>query len=139
MVCCITDQSGRWACESKGSYKEACMNELRDAERTLEVSIEEHDKGERELNCHATALLRMMGLKEGEGCTGERLRHAVQAKGTNLAPFYGLRKDHKEVSEGSSGPRVRPICGAEECSTKRVSYLLCQVLTPLIPQVGSTQ
>ena len=36
------------------------------------------------------------------------------------------------------GPRVRPICGAEECSTKWVSYLPCQLLTPLIPQ-GSTQ
>ena len=36
------------------------------------------------------------------------------------------------------GPRVRPIGGAEVWSTKRVSYLLCQLLTPLIPQ-GSTQ
>ena len=82
----------------------------------------------------------MMGLNDGEGTTGERLRHAVQAKGTGLAPFYGLRKDHKEVAAACmrKGQRVRPICGAEECSTKRVSYLLCQLLTPLIPQ-GSTQ
>ena len=53
----------------------------------------------------------------------------------SIAPFYGLRKDHKEVPTGreEKGPRVRPICGAEDCSTKRVSYLLCQILTPLLP------
>ena len=64
----------------------------------------------------------------------------MQAIGTGLAPFYVLRKDHKEVAADriEQGPRVRPICGAEDCSTKRVSYLLCQVLTHLIPR-RSTQ
>ena len=98
LVCCITDKSGRWACDTTQNYREACMDELRDVEKTPEISIEEHGQGERELNCHAAALLRMMGLNDGEGTTGERLRHAVQAKGTGLALFYGLRKDHKEVA-----------------------------------------
>ena len=72
VVCCVTDKSGRWACETQESYKEACMEELKDAERTPEVSKEEHEKGEKELNSHAAALLRMMGMREGNGNTGDR-------------------------------------------------------------------
>ena len=119
------------------------MEELQDTGKTPEISLNEHEEGERELNSHVAALLRMMGLEdreEGEGLGESRLRLATQATGTGLAPFYGLRKDHKEVpaEEVDKGPRVRPICGAEECSTKRVSYILCQILTPLIPR-GKTQ
>ena len=141
IVCCITDKSGRWSCDTRENYLEACMNELEDQEKTPEITLEEHENGEKELNCHAAALLRMMGLEAGEDDEGEsRLRLATQAKGTGLAPFYGLRKDHKEVppDKVDKGPQVRPICGAEECSTKRVSYILCQVLTPLVVR-GSTQ
>ena len=140
IVCCVTDKSGRWACETQGSYREACMEELKDPGRTPEISMEEHERGEKELNSHAAALLRMMGLEEDEETGESRLRLATQAHGTSLAPFYGLRKDHKQVppDEAEKGPRVRPICGAEECSTKRVSYILCRILTPLISR-GSTQ
>ena len=103
-----------------------CLDELRDVDKTPEISMEEHNAGERELNGHATALLRMMGLEEEGNSSGERVRRAVQAQGTGLAPYYGLRKDHKDVPVGEEnrGPRVRPICGAEECSTRRVSYIL---------------
>ena len=81
----------------------------------------------------------MMGLKDDAGTEGERLRCAVQAKGTGLAPFYGLKKDHKEVIDEMKGPRVRPLCGAKECSTRRTSYLLCQLLSPLIAQGDTVQ
>ena len=87
------------------------------------------------MNCHAAALLRMMELEEGGGKQGERMRHAVQATGTGLAPFYGLRKDHKAVEgDVSKGPRVRPVCGARECATRRTSYLMCQLLALFIPK-----
>ena len=138
MVCCVTDKSGKWACDSMQGYKEVCMDELRDRDRTPVIDDKQHDKGERELNSHATALLRMMGMKEDVGAQGERIRRAVQATGTGMAPFYGLRKDHKVVEDEVKGPRVRPLCGAKECSTRRVSYMLCQVLSPLIAQ-GDTQ
>ena len=138
VICCVTDKSGRWACDTRERYKEVCLDELRDESRTPAIGDREHDVGERELNSHSTAILRMMGLKEGQGTQGERLRRSVQANGTGMAPFYGLRKDHKEVIDIDKGPRVRPLCGAKECSTRRVSYLLCQLLTPLIGQ-GDTQ
>ena len=126
VVCRVTDKSGRWACDTLNNYKEACMNELRDVEKTPEIDIREHDKGEREMNCNAAALLRMMGLEEGEGTQGERMRNTVQATGTGLAPFYGLRKDHKaEEGDTGKGPNVRPVRGASECATRRTSYLLC--------------
>lgn len=129
LICCVSDKSGRWTCDSVENYKRACMDELRDRDRTPEITLEMHQVGERELNSHAAALLRMMGLEEGP--EGDRLRRAVQAKGTGLAPYYGLRKDHKPCDNTSKGPRVRPLCGAKECSTRRVSYLLCKVLEPL--------
>ena len=93
------------------------------------ISVEEHNAGEKEMNGHALALLRMMGLSEDRG--GDRIRNTMCATGTGLAPFYGLRKDHKSDAGDGNGPRVRPLCGAKECSTKRTSYLLCQLLTPL--------
>ena len=113
------------------------MKELSDAERTPEISMEEHDKGEREMNAHAGALLRMMGLSEE--VEGDRLRRAMHAEGTGLAPFYGLRKDHKELQPGeeSSGPKMRPGCGAKDCSTKRTSYVLCQILDKVVPKGGT--
>ena len=139
VVCCITDKSGRWSCDTRENYRDACMEELREEDRTPQISMVENDQGERELNSHAAALLRMMGLKEGGESEGERLRNAVQAKGTGLAPFYGLRKDHKMAVGGDEGkgPRMRPLCGAKECSTRRTSYLLCQLLTPLIHEGGT--
>ena len=136
LVCSVTDKSGRWTCDRSENYKEACVREL-DAVKTPMIDIETHNLGERELNSHATALLRMLGLEEGKGTSGERLRLAVQAKGTGLAPFYGLRKDHKGAEDLVKGPRVRPICGAEECSTRRVSYLLCQLLSPIVSTIST--
>ena len=46
-----------------------------------------------------------------------------------------MRKDHKEVMEEdlNKGPEMRPVCGAEDCATKRVSYILSKILSQLIP------
>ena len=93
-----------------------------------------HDEAEVELNSEGAALLRMLGLDDQEGFQGERLRKAITAHGVSVAPLYGTRKDHKVVDPGHEqiGPKVRPVCGAEDCATKRVSYLLCLLTTPLI-------
>jgi len=62
------------------------------------------------------------------------LKNAVVAHGVKIPPFYGTRKDHKDVPPGEKekGPKVRPVCGAEDCVTKRVSYLLCLIGQHLI-------
>ena len=69
----------------------------------------------------------MLGLENN--ASGERLRKAVVAHHVKIPPFYGTRKDHKEVEIGleEQGPKVRPVCGAEDCVTKRTSYLLCLI------------
>ena len=56
------------------------------------------------------------------------------ANGVKIPPFYGTRKDHKVVPEREKdvGPKVRPVCGAEDCTTKRASYILCQIGSELI-------
>ena len=93
-----------------------------------------HDEAEVELNSEGAALMRMLGLDDQEGSQGERLRKAITAHGVSVAPLYGTRKDHKDVDPGHEqiGPKVRPVCGAEDCATKRVSYLLCLLTTHLL-------
>ena len=137
LVCSVTDKSGRWACDSLENYKKGCTEQLRDSEKTQEITKEEHNKGEREMNGHALALGRMLGLKEG--VEGSRLRNVMTAEGSKIVPFYGMRKDHKEVVVGkeAEGPRMRPVCGAKEGHNKRVSYILCMMLTQLIPDNGT--
>ena len=45
VVCCVTDKSGRWACDTKDNYLEACMNELQDPTRTPKITLQEHEEG----------------------------------------------------------------------------------------------
>ena len=99
--------------------------------------MDDHEAAEKGMNAQGLALLRMMGLKAGN--SADRLRRAIVAEGVRIPPFYGMRKDHKKVSIGKEddGPRVRPVCGAEDCVTKRVSYILCLLLGPLIPEEGT--
>ena len=134
IVCFVTDKSGRWSVDSPENYKKACKSHLEDVEKTIPISHEMHDKAENDLNSQGAALLRMLGLNEEEGSQGERLRRAITAHGVKIAPLYGTRKDHKHVEVGQEqiGPKVRPVCGAEDCATKRVSYILCLLTTPLI-------
>ena len=104
VVCYVTDKSGRWSCDSMDNYKRACEEQLRD-EKIEEVSQEQHEKNEKEINAHALAFGRMLGLKDGE--EGKPLRNVMTAEGSKLAKFYGLRKDHKDVEQGSEkeGPK----------------------------------
>lgn len=75
-----------------------------------------------------------MGLKAGN--SADKLLRAIVAERVRILPFYGLRKEHKKVSIGKEddGPRVIPVCGVEDCVTKRFSYILCLLLAPLIPE-----
>ena len=132
LVCFTTDKSGRWSCDTPDNYRRACRAELADERRTPMISHEDHSEAEKELNCHALALLRLMGLDEGS--PGDRLRQAVVTHGVQIPPFYGMRKDHKQLVEGMEevGPKARPVCGAEDCMTKRLSYLVCMLLGNLI-------
>ena len=125
IVCFETDKSGRWSVDTPANYERACRSHLADPDKIMEISIEEHDKAEKQMNAEGLALLQMLGLDPST--SGDRLRHAVVVHGTKIPPLYGTRKDHKEVQPGmeQAGPKVRPVCGAEDCITKRLSYILC--------------
>ena len=137
IVCFVTDKSGRMSCDSLENYKRACEAELADKDKTPEITMEDHNVAEKEMNAEGLALLRMMGLKGN--VAGDRLRRAIVAEGVKIPPFYGMRKDHKVVKEGEEElwPRVTPVCGAEDCVTKRVSYVLSMLLSHLIPEDGT--
>ena len=134
IICTVTDKSGRWSCDTTENYKDGCTKLVEDQNKTPTVTSDEHREAEKEMNSHALALGRMLGLKDGE--SGKRLRNSITAEGTSIAPLYGLRKDHKPEAEDEmeriKGPKMRPICGARDSLTKRTSYLLCKILKPLL-------
>ena len=132
-MCYETDKSGRWSVDTVNNYKRACEEHLNDREKTAEITIGEHKNAEREMNAEGLALLNMMGLDEEKG--GDmRLRNVIRAENVSIPPFYGMRKDHKKIDEGMEeiGPKVRPVCGAKDCVTKRVSHIICQIIYPLV-------
>ena len=133
IVCYETDKSGRWSVDTVDNYKKACEEHLNDENKTREITLNEHKIAEKEMNAEGMALLNMMGLDEMKG--GDmRVRNVIKAENTSIPPFYGMRKDHKKVEENmrETGPKVRPVCGAKDCVTKRVSHLLCQIIYPLV-------
>ena len=134
IVCTVTDKSGRWACDSIENYKKGCEKLVADEQKTPRITQEQHQEAEQEMNAHGLALMRMLELGDRE--SGKRLRNAITAVGTGAAPMYGLRKDHKPLPESEEqrieGPKMRPICGAKDSLTKRTSYLLCKIITPLL-------
>ena len=58
----------------------------------------------------------------------------VSADGVKIPPFYGTRKDHNTAHAGMEeiGAKVRPVCGAEDCVTRRKTYILCLIGSHLI-------
>ena len=77
VVCYVTDKSGRWSCDTLENYRNGCKKLVEDATKTPLISMDEHEKAEREMNCHALALTRMLGL--GDNASGDRLHNAVTA------------------------------------------------------------
>ena len=131
VICFNTDKSGRWSIDSKENYKLAVEKHFVSGVR--EITCKEHDKLENYLNCHMLALLRMMGTNDGRN--GDRIRIASTPSGCVIAPFYALRKDHKNVEIGkeAEGPKTRGVCGARDCLTMRLSHVLSMILKELVP------
>ena len=126
IVCYETDKSGRWSIDSIDNYEKACKEQL-SVDKMTEITEEEHTRAEIEMNAEATALTFMMGFDEEEGGDG-RLVNVLKAEHTRIPPFYGMRKDHKNVEQGKEdiGPKVRPVCGAKDGVTKfRIYYVKC--------------
>ena len=131
IVCYQTDKSGRWSCDTPNNYIKACEKHLVDNESICEKTLDDQKDAERKLNCHALALLIILGVNY----VNKRLKNAIVSHGNVIAPFYCLRKDHKpvEVGKEEEGPKTRPVCGANDCQTRRLSYILCLILRELIP------
>ena len=69
IVCFSTDKSGRWSCDTPENYKNACMAQLADDDKTPTISIEEHNESEKIMNAEARSLLMMLSVdddKNGE-------------------------------------------------------------------------
>jgi hypothetical protein len=126
VICFNTDKSGRWAIDSKPNYMLACEKHFNSGVR--EISAEEHDKLEKYMNSQVLALLRMMGLKDGN--SGDRIRRANTTTGCVIAPFYALRKDHKNVEPGREAEDSRSVWSQRLFDYEIVSHAKSNTRSP---------
>ena len=131
VICFSADKSGRWGIDTKENYMLACERHFSDG--VQEITLTEHDRIEKYLNCQMLALLRMVGMDDNN--KGYRIRNACTTTGCVLAPFYTLRKDHKTVELGKEAerPKTRGVCGGKDCLTMRLSHILSLILNELVP------
>ena len=52
--------------DTEDNYKDGCTKLMEDQTKTPTITIEEHEEAEKEMNSHALALGRMLGLKDGD-------------------------------------------------------------------------
>ncbi|CAI9736459.1 Hypothetical predicted protein [Octopus vulgaris] len=62
----------------------------------------------------------------------KRTANNFQAWNNDIPALYGLRKDHKIITDPIAGPPTRPVCGANIASNYRISYFLSMIIHPII-------
>ena len=122
IICYPTDKSGCLSADTYENYIENMQDHLKDM---IEVTEEEYRKTENLLNCHMQSWCRILNATE-------RTTHNFLTSNNDIPPLYGLRKDHKLITDDFKGPPSRPVCGAVISCNYRISYFLSQILKPLI-------
>ena len=115
-----TDKSGRFSVDTIENYKEAVSCHV--GGDTV-ITIKEHKMIEEIANAHARCWVRILGAGTHQD-DQKRIKKNFLSRNAPPAPLYGLRKDHKFTPDPKKGPPTRPVCGANEAATKRLSYLL---------------
>ena len=115
-----TDKSGRFSVDTIDNYKDAVSCHVGG---DAVITIDEHKEIEKLANSHARCWVRMLGAGTHQD-DQKRIKDNFLSKNAPPAPLYGLRKDHKVTPDPKKGPPTRPVCGANQAATKRLSYLL---------------
>ena len=136
VVCFSTDKSGKMSLDSTQNYQEAIR-----VHTTSDPIIDTKtlDSFENILNDHMMHFNKMFSIGSGTS-NGNRYRITLASKSTNVAPpsLYGLRKDHKVIPEGSSGPPLRPVCSAKISPNSRLGNALSKVIYDLSDSLSQT-
>ena len=124
IICYPTDKSGSLNLDTYENYIENMQVHLKDM---VEVTEEEYKSTEHLLNCHMQSWCRILNATE-------RMTRNFITSNNDIPPLYGLRKDHKVITDEIKGPPSRPVCGAVTSCNFRISYFLSQLIKPLIQE-----
>ena len=124
-----TDKSSRFSVDSIDNYKLACQPHIRGDEA---IPMKQYDCIEQHLSAHSVMWSRMLRMGTSLG-HAERFKDNMISKYSPIAPMYGLRKDHKDLSE----PPMRPVCGASSSNNRKLSFTLSTILSALWKHVSN--
>ena len=79
------------------------------------------------LKCHMQSWCIILNARE-------RMTRNFITSNNGIPPLYGLRKDHKVITDVIKGPPSGPVCGAVTSCNFRISYFLSQIIKPLIQE-----
>jgi hypothetical protein len=71
------------------------------------------------------------GRREKEGTVPGRIIEALTSEGIEVPELFLLTKDHKVMKEGE-GPQKRPVVGAKEGPSVRLSNIVSKILTEVV-------
>ena len=129
-----TDKTNSFSVDTVDNYKIAgqCHSEKDEV-----ITEKEKDQLENNMNAHAAMWIRFLNAGEKRK-QQERIERNMLQENSDVAPMYVLRKDHKKLGidydDDEKGPPTRPICGAETCYNSKMSYLLSNLLYPLVEE-----
>ncbi|CAI9716636.1 Hypothetical predicted protein [Octopus vulgaris] len=89
------------------------------------TTVQAHEEREKVLNAHMMMWTIVLGPQK-------RTENNFQAWNNDIPALYGLRKDHKVITDPIAGPPARPVCGANIASNYRISYFLSMIIRPII-------
>ncbi|CAI9724371.1 Hypothetical predicted protein [Octopus vulgaris] len=89
------------------------------------TTVQAHEEREKVLNAHMMMWTIVLGPQK-------RTANNFQAWNNDIPALYGLRKDHKIITDPIAGPPTRPVCGANIASNYRISYFLSMIIRPII-------
>ncbi|CAI9734882.1 Hypothetical predicted protein [Octopus vulgaris] len=122
VVCLPTDKSGRMSTDSLPNYIQAMQPHIANTKVT---TLQAHEEREKFLNAHMMMWTIVLGPQK-------RTAYNFQTWNNDIPALYGLRKDHKIITDPIAGPPTRPVCGANIASNYRISCFLSMIIRPII-------
>jgi hypothetical protein len=119
-----SDKSGKVTIETPDSYIKAANKHI---ENDAEITEKEEKKIEESFNAHGRVLSRVFRLGEAHNHEA-RVIEAMTTERVEAPVLHLLGKDHKKGYDQKEGPPRRPVVGASEGPSYRVSNLISRIL-----------
>ncbi|MCP3892049.1 MAG: hypothetical protein GY702_24745, partial [Desulfobulbaceae bacterium] len=123
-----TDKSSKFSIDTKENYIEEMREHI---EKDEDINENEHIQAQKEANAHSNFWTKILNISKDTGKNEtqkdknhRRAKNNLMVEGNELPPVYGLRKDHKKVSNEEKGPPVRQVCSATNAYNSKLAHLI---------------